>query len=291
MTSDPARRAERLLSAAELAFELGRRDLVAHLIRDAEPLLPLARDPLSEARVTLVRGWGDTRIPQFDRVQAIAGIAQRARRAGDDDVAWNLLWRLAQRCFWADPGPEARQVVVSAVEQAGSVAGDPRAVAVLAYASPLDRANVVIDSLARWSGTTGSVDAARLLGSAAVVVGAFDVSMPFLAEAAAGLRELRSARDTFDALGTVQWAERARQELRTAGETSRNREPEAWDRLSPQEIQIATMAAEGLSNREIGQKLFLSHRTVGSHLYRIFPKLGVTARSQLRDVIDELVPV
>jgi DNA-binding NarL/FixJ family response regulator len=42
------------------------------------------------------------------------------------------------------------------------------------------------------------------------------------------------------------------------------------------------MAAEGLSNREIGQRLYLSHRTVGSHLYRIFPKLGVTSRSELR---------
>jgi DNA-binding CsgD family transcriptional regulator len=42
------------------------------------------------------------------------------------------------------------------------------------------------------------------------------------------------------------------------------------------------MAAEGLSNREIGQRLYLSHRTVGSHLYRLFPKLGITTRSQLR---------
>jgi DNA-binding NarL/FixJ family response regulator len=48
------------------------------------------------------------------------------------------------------------------------------------------------------------------------------------------------------------------------------------------------MAADGLTNREIGQKLYLSHRTVGSHLYRIFPKLGVTARGQLRDAIEEL---
>ena len=48
------------------------------------------------------------------------------------------------------------------------------------------------------------------------------------------------------------------------------------------------MAAEGLSNREIGQRLFLSHRTIGSHLYRAFPKLGVAARSQLRDVLAEL---
>ena len=93
---------------------------------------------------------------------------------------------------------------------------------------------------------------------------------------------LREARDLFDAIGGVQWGDRARAELRAAGEASRRRRPVAQERLSPQELQIARMAAEGLSNREIGQRLYLSHRTVGSHLYRIFPKLEVTARSQLR---------
>ena len=58
------------------------------------------------------------------------------------------------------------------------------------------------------------------------------------------------------------------------------------EQLTPQELQVAQMAAEGLSNREIGQKLYLSHRTVGSHLYRIYPKLGVTARWQLGEVLD-----
>ena len=51
--------------------------------------------------------------------------------------------------------------------------------------------------------------------------------------------------------------------------------------LSAQELQIARLAADGFTNREIGEQLFLSHRTVGSHLYRIFPKLGITSRAQL----------
>ncbi|MBC8013522.1 MAG: hypothetical protein H7X74_05510 [Methyloceanibacter sp.] len=92
---------------------------------------------------------------------------------------------------------------------------------------------------------------------------------------------LRAARDTFDALGAIPWGERAREELRASGETSRARTPEARDQLTPQELQIARMAAEGLTNREIGQKLYLSHRTVGAHLRRIFPKLGVASRRHL----------
>ena len=57
--------------------------------------------------------------------------------------------------------------------------------------------------------------------------------------------------------------------------------PETRDELSTQEMHIARLAAEGLSNREIGERLFLSHRTVGSHLDRIFPKLGITSRAEL----------
>jgi DNA-binding CsgD family transcriptional regulator len=101
---------------------------------------------------------------------------------------------------------------------------------------------------------------------------------------------LRAARETFGALGAAPWGELARQELRASGETSRRRTPEAWGQLSPQELQIAQMAADGLTNREIGQRLYLSHRTVGSHLYRIFPKLGITSRAQLSTVLDAASP-
>jgi DNA-binding CsgD family transcriptional regulator len=93
---------------------------------------------------------------------------------------------------------------------------------------------------------------------------------------------LRRSVELFDALGATAWAKRARQELRATGETVGPRTPEARDRLTAQELQIARLAADGLSNREIGERLFLSHRTVGSHLYRIYPKLDITARGQLR---------
>ncbi|MBO3751912.1 AAA family ATPase [Streptosporangiaceae bacterium NEAU-GS5] len=92
---------------------------------------------------------------------------------------------------------------------------------------------------------------------------------------------LRAARDTFDALGAIPWGERARQELRASGETSRRRDSVALDVLTAQELQIAQLAADGLTNREIGQRLYLSHRTVSSHLYRLFPKLRVTSRVEL----------
>ena len=97
---------------------------------------------------------------------------------------------------------------------------------------------------------------------------------------------LRAARDSFDALAFHSLAESARSELRASGEASVRRSPDARDRLTPQELQIAQLAAAGLSNREIGEKLYLSHRTVGSHLYRMFPKLGITSRSQLARALN-----
>jgi DNA-binding CsgD family transcriptional regulator len=57
--------------------------------------------------------------------------------------------------------------------------------------------------------------------------------------------------------------------------------PALWSSLSAQELQVARMAAEGLSNRQIAERLYMSHRTVASHLYRIFPKLGIGSRAQL----------
>jgi ATP/maltotriose-dependent transcriptional regulator MalT len=96
---------------------------------------------------------------------------------------------------------------------------------------------------------------------------------------------LRRSIELFDSLAAARWSLRARQELRATGVTVGHRTPDARERLTAQELQIAQLAAEGLSNREIGERLFLSHRTVGGHLYRIFPKLGIAGRAQLRDTL------
>ncbi len=96
---------------------------------------------------------------------------------------------------------------------------------------------------------------------------------------------LRLALETFHALDTEPWAAKARLELRAAGETSQPG-PLTRDTLTAQELQIAKLAADGLSNKAIGERLFLSPRTVGSHLYRIFPKLEISSRTQLPQALQ-----
>ena len=97
---------------------------------------------------------------------------------------------------------------------------------------------------------------------------------------------LRAARDTFEALDMATPAERARAELRASGEAVRTAAVDPATVLTPQELQIARMAADGMSNREIGQALYLSHRTIGSNLYKVFPKLGVASRAELRALLQ-----
>jgi DNA-binding CsgD family transcriptional regulator len=507
LSQEPAHRGRRILGAAGLALYFGRLDVVRRVVDEAEPL---AVDALERRRQAWARAMA-LHAPDapIDPAKVMA-LAQVAAAVADEDLdfALNLLVLIATRCWWLDPGPEARAAVVTAVERLPGVAHDPRRVAVLGFLAPVEHGDVVLRELANEDRPThDSAGTDRLLGMTAIALGAFDHPHELLTAAAAALRAqgrlgllarglvlqawgatllvnwnvaapaaeeggrlaaevgdplfvagaqaaqamlaalrgeeavaeqlaveaerialpirasaalafaqlargvaalgagrhseayeqlrrmfdpvdpahhpflrcwaigdlaeaaahgdarddarallaqleplaqrtpsswfraamayarplladdgdaealfeaalhadlarmpftrarvqlaygawlrrrrrvadsrayLRAARDVFDALRVAPWAERARRELRASGETSRRRTPEARDLLSPQELQIAQMAAEGLSNREIGQRLYLSHRTVGSHLYRLFPKLGITTRSQLR---------
>jgi DNA-binding CsgD family transcriptional regulator len=502
---EPTSRSRRLLAAAGLAVELGRRDVVKPLLHEVSQL---DVGPLDRARVTWVEETALTRPLDAERFNSLIAAAEQAGAAGDHDLHVDLLWLVASRAWWVDPGAEVRRALIDASRRLGDAnAQDPRVFAVHAYADPLGHAAGVLTRLNSAAGDKRlDTDAARFLGPAALVVGAFDLGNDFLAAAVDGLRTegrlghlprlltlysgmaarigdwdlalsaadearrlaeefaepqwaaaadtaislvaamrgddqkaelmaaraelvaepvganitmafaqfgkvlaalatdrhgeaylsadrlfepgdsayhpvisswligdlaeaarhidrldaararvaqveasvgdrpgtwialelrharalvadpadagdrfdealasdltrwpfqrariqlaygqwlrrqrrvaesrgvLRAARDTFDALGCAPWGEQARRELRASGERSRRRVPAARDQLTAQELQIAQLAADGLSNREIGQRLFLSHRTISTHLYRVFPKLGIASRAEL----------
>jgi DNA-binding NarL/FixJ family response regulator len=92
---------------------------------------------------------------------------------------------------------------------------------------------------------------------------------------------LRAALEIFEDLGAAPMAERARQELRASGETARRRDPSTASKLTPQELQVAALIRQGMSNREAAAQLFLSPRTIDFHLRNVFAKLGVTSRAEL----------
>jgi DNA-binding CsgD family transcriptional regulator len=100
--------------------------------------------------------------------------------------------------------------------------------------------------------------------------------------------QLRTAMGRFTAMGATPWAERARTELAATGVRADMPEPGAeaspLDALTPQELQVARLAATGATNRQIGAQLFLSPRTVGFHLYKAFPKLGISSRADLAGI-------
>ncbi|WP_433578376.1 LuxR C-terminal-related transcriptional regulator [Nocardia brasiliensis] len=101
-------------------------------------------------------------------------------------------------------------------------------------------------------------------------------------ESSSARTHLATAAEAFEQLGAIPWKERAFAELRAAGDARDKRSPV----LTPQERAVAELAASGLTNKEIAERLFLSARTVSTHLHRVFPKLGITTRGALRDAMD-----
>jgi DNA-binding CsgD family transcriptional regulator len=100
--------------------------------------------------------------------------------------------------------------------------------------------------------------------------------------------QLRIAYDMLETMGMAAFAERARRELLATGETARKRTvPMADQTLTVQEAQIARMARDGLSNPEIGARLFISVRTVQYHLHKVFTKLGIESRGHLGRALRE----
>jgi DNA-binding CsgD family transcriptional regulator len=100
--------------------------------------------------------------------------------------------------------------------------------------------------------------------------------------------QLNGAREIFERLKARPWVDRASVELRATGQTKPRSGDNVLNRLTPQEFEITSLAATGLTNKQIAERLFLSPRTIGGHLHRAFPKLGVGTRAGLRDALQSL---
>ena len=98
--------------------------------------------------------------------------------------------------------------------------------------------------------------------------------------------QLRTAHEMLSRIGAEAFAERARRELLATGETVRKRTVETRDELTAQEAQIARLAGDGQTNPEIGAELFISPRTVEWHLRKVFTKLDISSRNNLRRALD-----
>ena len=209
------------------------------------------------------------------------------RLADEGDVVYNLMFRIMSLPDLVDAAVLAGHRSTAETEVA-AVAGihegwhAPVLVSVLAYA----RIALADDSL---------------LDEASEAIDRHPLPMPFLQARAhlligSRLRRLRrhdhsrhhlhSALELFEEFPAVKWAERAREELRASGERLADAEPSGSHVLTPQELRISELAAGGLSNREIAERLFLSPRTIAAHLYTAFRKLGITGREQLGGALE-----
>ena len=170
-------------------------------------------------------------------------------------------------------------VHVQAVKKAGLAALSPRmallSTAAMAMTAPDDEARALFDQ------ALGSADAERWPFDRARVHLLFGERLRRMRTVTPARVHLGAALDEFRRLGAPTWADRAAKALRATGQVRQHPGQDAYQALTPQELEIARLAAAGLSNKQIGDRLFMSHRTVGSHLYRIFPKLGVTSRAAL----------
>jgi DNA-binding CsgD family transcriptional regulator len=273
------------LAEAIAAAEMAADEPAERLIETAEAmLLPLGANPLL-SQVALARGR-----QALARERFAEAYANLVRIFDPHDAAYQEFvggWVLADLAEAAVLGDGEREVVHRFIRDWDAVAtatGASNLDVQLRYAKAVLADERNAEQLYASAMSAGSpYYAAR----AQLAYGAWLRRQHRMTESRAPLRE---AAQSFEALGLLRLAERARRELRASGEAPRRRKPEAWAQLTPQELQIAQLAAEGLSNREIGERLYLSHRTVGSHLYRLFPKLGVTSRTQLRAALDPAAP-
>jgi DNA-binding CsgD family transcriptional regulator len=228
--------------------------------------------------VQLARGFGWISTGGYSEgYDALRRVFEPSDPAFHSAKRYHAIMSLAEAAVRVDRGADARSVIAALEEEAKTVAS-PILHVQLSYARAVladdDRAEALYlealsQDLTRWPWARARIELAY---------GTWLRRQRRVAESRA---PLRAARTTLEFVGAARWADLARAELRAAGERGPGAAPTVHEALSAQEMEIARLASAGLSNREIGERLYLSHRTVGSHLYRIFPKLNITSRGQL----------
>jgi ATP/maltotriose-dependent transcriptional regulator MalT len=283
-TAQPLWEAGAFVAQAFLLAMRGEEHESEALIARAEKIAVPAASRVVVAVVQLTRGMTALAYGRYEEAYA-----ELQRMLDPADLAHhrlNFYWAVANLSEAAVPLGRTREVrvIVEQLEAQAAQTPSPVFQQTMRHSRPLLATDATAEEMFRASLrgdlVGGPFEHARLQV-------AYGVWLRRQRRAAESREPLRAARDSFDALGAVIWSERARRELRAAGESSQRRQPGLLEQLSAQELQVAQMAADGLSNREIGQKLYLSHRTVSSHLYRAYPKLGITSRAQLRDVVGQ----
>lgn len=259
---------------AQLAGDIGQRQSIGALTDALDHLAAIAGDEVDQGADPAVRGLLELGLGQFeaaaDRLFNAAGstcgryvlpdLVEAAMRVGREELARDATDRFVR---WAahTEQPWAEAVALRCRALVACDAGEPLYAEAVALhrrdgARPFERARTELLQ-GEWLRRARRRSAARA--------------------------PLRAALETFEALGATPWAARARAELRATGETRAQAPPgpDALADLTPQELQVVRLAATGLTNRDIGAQLFLSPRTVGYHLHKAFPKLGVSSRAQL----------
>jgi DNA-binding CsgD family transcriptional regulator len=240
------------------------------------------------------------RVAQW-RVSQARGLAALGR--GDFEEAYQQVSQISPPGTLASHVPHALMVLMDLVEAAVRTGRDAEAAA---HVAAMQEANLagLSSRLALVVGASAAMaapdtTAPSLFDSALALPGIerwqFDLGRVRLAygerlRRRRAMREARvqleAARAIFERLRAEPWVARASAELGATGQTKPHSGDNVLDRLTPQEFEIVNLAATGLTNKEIAQRLFLSPRTVGGHLHRAFPKLGVATRAALRDALE-----
>jgi DNA-binding CsgD family transcriptional regulator len=270
---------------ASIAAYRGEADLAAHLLSSAaRTLTPLKA---SFARACLLRA----RVAQSLTVGSFEEAYKHAIRViNADDPAYSVElghWRCFLMDFadaaWLSGNAAAARTWIPKLPMSNETDKTMKYVHAV-----LNQVDVSPDSDAEFMGASDALREQPMFIRSRVAL-AFGTHLRRQRRPADSRPYLRTAAEGFALIGATPWRTRATEELRASGERSRRRyASERRDELTPQELQIARYAAAGLTNRAIGARMFLSHRTVGSHLYRVFPKLGINSRADLPTALGRL---